>query len=652
MNTETMKKSWLWVLLLLIFVGAVYSPSLRGGFVNDDRSLIEARAPLFDTPGAYRVLPFKVYWWGTPYDPDAWRYYRPWVSLTFWAEYKIGGLKPYIFHLSNWLVHLANTVLIFILMRTILGGWLALGVATLSAICPTALTSVGWISGRTDLWATFFILLFLLAFRAARKTSNSWPHIAASLAFLGGLASKEVAIVAPVLAYALDRFTPESDHSQAASRRPVWHYFLLIIPLGIYFILRTISAGEMLPKSVGLLTFLRGIPFLAEQYLRTLFSIVIPLHYNFFTGLTWSLPGHRGIVFVLGWLVFLLLIILVIRGLWRRQLWAIGGLWIGLVLFPAYGLNRSFAPISDFYVYMALPGFWLMMVCGLHALMKRSVRQKEIIPRILGFTIAPAVVLFTILTVIRLPLLATDLSLWSHMAQREPASEFVASNLSEAYHLCGNEPQAYNWALRATELDSTAWVPHHNLANFYLDQMDIYGAAPHVDALAEFAPNRFESQAVIARFYYSANHCTLAVATYRRAFELGPPTPEVLLGFSNALSCIQDNSAAIEVIKTALLLKPDWPVAYNNMGIFYENLEDFDNAIKAQKKALQLDPNMIVSYESLAILYVKKGDSSAARQAAKKFLSLNPPPKRIERMKQLAAETGMDTTIFVIKEEK
>lgn len=644
------RRLWLWVLLLVVFVAAVYIPCFRGGFVNDDRQLIQDRALLFSTPGAYRVLPFKPYWWGTAYDADAWRYYRPWVSLTYWFEYQLSGLDPSLYHLSNWAVHLANTALVFVLMRSLVGNGVALGIAALVGVCPAGLTSVGWISGRTDLWATFFVLLFLLAFREARRTRNRWPHIAASAAFFGGLASKEVAIVAPVIAWTLDRCWPNPNSSEEGQRRPPWHYALLIIPLAIYFILRRIAAGQMIPPSVNLITLLRGIPYLAEQYLRTGLSMLIPLHYDFFTDLTWSVPGMRGVPFLLLWLVFLALIVLIVLGLRRRQLWAVGGLWMGVALFPAYGLNRPFAPLADFYAYLALPGFWLFVIHGLRTLASTMLRRRAVADRGLALVLPVVLIVFALLTIRRLPILANDLTLWSHMAQRSPSSEFVASNLSEAYHKRGDDEQAFQWMMRAAALDSTSWVLRVNLATFYLDRNDLKGAMPHVDVLAEIAPDRYAAQITIARFYYIADHCSAAVETYRRAFQLGPPTADAVFGFGNALFCIQQYENALEVYGTALLLKYDQAAVYNNMGLCYERLGEFDQAIEAQEEALRVDSTMILSRESLAILHLLKGDSAEARRAAQDFMAHNPPLERVQVLAQHFAEAGMYTILFWCEE--
>ncbi len=638
--------------VLLILVGATYLPALRGGFVNDDRKLVQDRAILFETPGAYQVLPLRVYWWGTPYDEDAWRYYRPWTSLTYWLEYQSGGLNPFTYHFSNWLVHLANVLLIFLVMKALVGSGVALGISALAGLCPAALTSVGWISGRTDLWATFFVLLFFLAFRAARKTKSAWPHIAASAAYFGGLASKEVAIVAPIIAWAMDRCSAKQSAAEEEKARPPWHHAVLMIPLALYLILRRVASGEVLPPSLGLLTFLRGLPYLAEQYLQTMFSALVPLHYNFFVDMKWSLPGQRGTAFLLGWLVFLAWIVLIVIGLRRRQLWAVGGLWVGVVLFPAYALNRSFAPVADFYGYLALPGFWLFVIDGLRALILQFSRRAKAMNWGLGSAVTMAAILFAVLTAHRLPLLASDLSLWSHMARRAPSSEMATLNLSEAYHMNGEDEKAFRWTVRAAALDSTRWEPQNNLANFCLDRGDIYSAAPYVDALAVLAPDRFEAQSTIARFYYLAGACSLAVVTYQRAFSIGPPTANTLFGYANALFCIQDYQGCIETFRLALHWQPNWAPAYHNMALAYKNLGQFDEAIAAQEEALRIDSTLLSSRESLAILHLLKGDSIEARRAARDFFAHNPPVENVQGLLETMAQSGMDTTTLRNKESE
>ena len=637
-----MKKNWLEILILIVVVAAVTLPALRGGFISDDHKLIESRAPLFATPGAYRVLPMKMYFWGTSYDAEVWHDYRPWISLTYWFHHQLAGTNPFIYHFSNWIVHIINAALIFFLMRWFMGGGAALIIALFTGVCPAALTSVGWISGRPDVWATFFVLIFLWAFRAALRTRNSWPHIAAAAAFFMALASKEVAIVAPVIAWALDRYSRSTRDAGEISERKLWHYLVLLIPLGIYLPLKLAATGTMLPPVVK--SFFTSLPFLAEQMLRSIASVFLPLHYRFFTDAAWSFPGQRGAMFLFGWLIVLLLIALIVWGLKRRQLWAVGGLWALAVLIPAFMLRQSGAPVTDTYAYLALPGLWLMVVEGLRTLAAKVFPKTE--ARFLHFGFVPVVLVFAILTFVRLPLLKNDLTLWFHMAKHQPESAVAAANLSLAYQRQANDEQAFRWAQKAAALDSTVWQARCQLADYFLNRMDIRSAAPHVDALAEFAPNRFESQATIARFYYTAGYCSAAVVTYQRAAQLGPPPANVLMGFGNALACIGAFPSAIEKYQTALLLDDNLPRVRYYIGMCYQGLGELDQAIASLRQELLLNENFAAGYESLAALYILKNDSAKASQTVRDFSKYGGSSEKIHALKLQMMDAGMDTTSF------
>ncbi|MFH1755925.1 MAG: hypothetical protein ABIA59_09500, partial [Candidatus Latescibacterota bacterium] len=491
-----------------------------------------------------------------------------------------------------------------------------------------------------DAWATFFVLLFLLAFRAVLRTRNSWPHIAAAATFFMALASKETAIIASAIAWALDRCTRSTLDTREISQRRLWHYLVLLIPLGIYLPLRLAATGTILPPVVK--SFFTSLPFLAEHILRAIASVFLPLHYRFFTDVTWSFPGQRGAVFVFGWLIVLLLIALIVWGLKHRQLWAAGGLWALAALIPAFMLRRSGAPVMDTYAYHALPGLWLMVVEGSRSLIANVFPKSEV--RFLHFGFVPVVLVFAVLTFLRLPILKSDLTLWSHMTKCQPESAVAAANLSSAYQRQGNDEQAFRWAQKTAGLDSTTWQARSYMADYFLDRMDLRSAAPHVDALAEFAPDRFESQATIARFYYTAGHCSAAVATYQRAAQLGPPPANVLIGFGNALACIGAFDAAIEKYQTALLLEGNLPLAHFYIGMCYRGLGELDKAVASIRQELLLDENFAPGYESLAVLYILKNDSTEANQAVRDFTQYGGSSERIQALKQQMMDAGMDTT--------
>jgi tetratricopeptide (TPR) repeat protein len=62
----------------------------------------------------------------------------------------------------------------------------------------------------------------------------------------------------------------------------------------------------------------------------------------------------------------------------------------------------------------------------------------------------------------------------------------------------------------------------------------------------------------------------------------------------------------IGAAQTALLLKPDFAEAYNNMGASYAALRLWDPAIQADQKAVQLEPGMQLARNNLAWALAQK----------------------------------------------
>lgn len=182
-------RPWLFTVAALLAVTIVYAETLGGAFVWDDRYLIED-APLVTEPqplSAYFANPF---WVGGEQGSDARAYYRPLVTLSYALDHALHGANPAGFHLTNLLLHLLNVGLVLSLARR--AGASAAGaalVATAWGVLPRLSESVAWISGRTDVLATAFMLVALLVM--SRPRAGPWL---AALALLCALCAKEVAL--------------------------------------------------------------------------------------------------------------------------------------------------------------------------------------------------------------------------------------------------------------------------------------------------------------------------------------------------------------------------------------------------------------------------------------------------------------------------
>src|SRR2546427_2021821 len=83
------------------------------------------------------------------------------------------GLRPGAHHLTNVLLHTANSLLLFVLLRGMSGAlWQSAAVASFFALHPLHVESVAWVAERKDVLSTLFWMLILLAYwRYARQPS-------------------------------------------------------------------------------------------------------------------------------------------------------------------------------------------------------------------------------------------------------------------------------------------------------------------------------------------------------------------------------------------------------------------------------------------------------------------------------------------------
>lgn len=182
------ERPWAPLALALFAVAAAYSAAPLGGFVWDDVTLILEQRIVRE------LQPLSSYFdrmfFGGPAGAPTRAFYRPLVVLSFALDWRIWDGSPLGFHVTNVLLHLGCVGLVFGVARK----WGARPrdaalAAALFGLLPRLSEAVAWISGRTDLLASIFVLSALWIHRP--ETGRRW--ITAALLLLG-LLSKEVAI--------------------------------------------------------------------------------------------------------------------------------------------------------------------------------------------------------------------------------------------------------------------------------------------------------------------------------------------------------------------------------------------------------------------------------------------------------------------------
>ena len=182
--------TWLKKRPLLILVAAValtYGNSLRNDFTQDDFYYIVDNSQLHGNP-------LRLFF--APHENS--NTYRPVTTFSYALNAAIGGMRPASFHLGNIALHALVTVLLFLLIRDLLGSTpVALATAWLFAVHPIHTEAVTAAVGRAELLAA----CFLLAAWIMHVRDCEWPALGF---YLLAMMSKESTIVLPALLVAGD----------------------------------------------------------------------------------------------------------------------------------------------------------------------------------------------------------------------------------------------------------------------------------------------------------------------------------------------------------------------------------------------------------------------------------------------------------------
>ncbi|MGP8015307.1 MAG: ArnT family glycosyltransferase, partial [Smithella sp.] len=136
------------------------------------------------------------------------RYYGLWnplVWLSFMFDYQLHGLNAGGYHVTNLILHILSTLLLFWLFCRMTGAiWQSAFVAALFALHPLHVESVAWISERKDVLSAFFWMLTLCLYVYYTEKPVIKRYLLVVICFVLALMSKPMVVTLPLILILLD----------------------------------------------------------------------------------------------------------------------------------------------------------------------------------------------------------------------------------------------------------------------------------------------------------------------------------------------------------------------------------------------------------------------------------------------------------------
>jgi tetratricopeptide (TPR) repeat protein len=573
---------------LFVLSAVTFLPAVHNDFLNyDDPTYVtENRQVMAGLSWA------AIRWAFTDLSAGFW---HPLTWLSHMLDCELFGLRSWGHHLTNVLLHVANTVLLFLFLNRMMSArWRSALVAALFAVHPLHVESVAWVAERKDVLSTFFGFLALLFYARYVKSKNRKPKSAISsylLAlsfFVCGLMSKSMVVTLPILMLAFD-YWPLNRFAANGSRTGIVRLFLEKLPFfALAFVAGLLTMhAERIAGAVALES-QRPIRLLGANAILScchyLWQTIWPANLAAF----YPFPeSFSGVSVAIATAVLVGISIGAALLVQRHPYFAMGWFWFLVTLLPVSGLVQVGSHSrADRYTYVPLVGVFIFVTWGAHELARRWHRW----------------------SILLLATAAVSIVLCATVSRRQIA-------------YWRNSEILFRHAINVT---GGNFIAHLNLGDA-LQKEGLYDEAiQEFERALEIKPNNPRALYGLGIAYDNGGRVDEAVRQYLRAAELKPDYAEVFNSLGLALRKKGLADEAMSSFLEALKLKPDFADAHHNLGIMLAQRGQLDDAIGQYQQARDLKPEAPALLNDLGIALGRKGLADEALLHLQRAVELDP----------------------------
>jgi tetratricopeptide (TPR) repeat protein len=588
------------VLAVAVLAFLLYLPTLGATFVWDDLDLIVRNRDLHAFE--WWKLATTDYWHATGGGTGMW---RPLVILSFAVDGAISHFDPAWFHLVNALAYSASAAALTLLARRWSGSAVAAIVAgAWFALLPAHAEAVAWIAGRTDVFATLFTLLALLALPRSRGVAL----VCAALAML----SKETAFVLPLLVLLAARAEDEALDWRGAFARALPFVALA----GVLALAHHACADPVRADAAARF----GITQEAGQ--RAAAAVLLFLHVPYL----WPWAGHSPLLHwappaplwsAAAWLALTLVLALLVRwALLPARRLAAGALALAVLpmlpLAAAVFLEGS-GRLAERSLLLPSAGIALLLALGLAALAQQPARAR--LAPLATVALALLAIGGGIASVPQVAVWHDDLTRASRVAASDPRDADANLGLADQLASQGRFVEAEAQLAEAGRRAPGSAAVRAGLAGLRYRQGAFADALAEADAALAIDPHSLGGQLLHVKSLLRLQRASEALEFARDTWSHGGGGAPAMAAYGEALLANGRDSAAVTVLRRAADELPgDGELTYA-LGVAAARAGNLAQAREAFGRCVDAQPQNYTAWLLLAGTCHKLGDDAGCERA-------------------------------------
>jgi tetratricopeptide (TPR) repeat protein len=624
-------------LVLTLVTTAVFYQVCTYDFINLDDPIY-----VYQNPNIRGGITLKAVEWA--FNSGQAYFWHPLTWLSHILDWQLFGLNAGGHHLTNLIFHIANTLLLFIVLKQMTKAlWPSAFVAALFALHPLHVESVAWIYERKDVLSTFFWMLTMWAyvrFVGHPKITN-YLLIVVFLAL--GLMAKPMLVTLPFVLLLLDywplnRFSPKDG--KTGSKRSLVYLLIEKVPL-FAMVLVSCIVTFVNQKKIGAMSPTENLSLLFRlanasiSYMQYIIKMIWPARLAVFY--PHPLKNVSILYAVISAVLLLAVTILILRFARNHRYLVTGWFWYLGTLLPVIGLVQiGTQAMADRYSYITLTGLFIIIAWGLPELLGKWPHRKIVLwtsslmvlsvltvcahlqlqywknsitvfQHALNVTKNNYVAHFS-MTPMLLEQGRIDEAIWHNRQaiQIKPDYSYALNSLGAAYSCIGRLDEAINYYKRAIEINPHLEDAHLNLATTLVKKGEFAEAVLHYKiALATKDIPRFHSKFGYALL--NLGRFPEAVIEYRKALSAAPDDPNILNGLGYALANTGNFDEAISLYNKALQITPDLVNIRLNLGFALSSSGRLEQAVQEYEKILLVQPQNTVAHNDIGVALCRQG---------------------------------------------